>query len=655
MGIPSEDRIEYAVSSIGIESYPQNVIAKNTLWTLQLGYGRFFLKEYEGYFCVINTIPIKKYLLTKALKSDLTFDNNTFWVWYVDLDNNLSLQEWEPFVDRLPVQINVRTNIFSNVIGISVFLKENDITRVLVLNDNLELKMLLFNNIKSPSSPIIVDLYWESTRLPDFSNFINSDNTNLDIGYLNTSSPPNVYLETYYLTVPQNFTVTQIGNTNQILLNWDSVIDANFYIIERDVTPLFNITPISFISYTNSYTDIVTEVGNYYYRVKAFNQSLYIQSEWSEVKEIVLILDANFEAYPLVASVGTPIAFTDLSIPIGTITLWRWDFGDGSPYSYDQNPVHSYNSPGVYTVTLYVESGSFFDIETKVDYITIATSLTADFEATPTSGDANLMVQFTDKSEGDPVYWEWDFGDGTYSYEQNPVHVYTKAGVYTVKLTVKDESFTSTKTKIDYITVNMLADFTANITTGPADLVVFFKDLSLGEPTSWYWDFGDGFYSYERDPIHTYTEAGIYTVSLTVSNDSDLDSETKINYITVYAVADFYGNPISGNSTLLVNFTDASTGTPLSWYWDFGDGEYSTEQNPVHFYKKPGEYTVTLSITTSFNNNTRTKVRYIKVSGIYTPDIAPEPDIKAYLRGTAVSYDLEKGVEIKYLNKEEKI
>jgi PKD repeat protein len=648
MSIPINDREELTVSSIGIENYPQNVITKNSLWVLQLGYNRFFFKEYNGYFNIIEDIILKKFLLTKALKSDFTFDNNKFWVWYTDLNDTLFLEEWEPYTDKLPERIILKNNIYNDVIGLSVYLKENDIIRIIILTKDLELKMLIYSDIRSSNPPIISDLNWSSSRLQEISNFINSNNTSLEISFLDVLSPPNIYLETYSIDIPLNFVILQIGQTNQILLEWDTVTDADYYIIERDISSTFDNNPVTFTSNINTYIDTLSEVGTYYYRIRAFNESWYIYSEWSSVENITFILNADFSADILICNIGTPITFTDFSTPFGTITLWRWDFGDGSPYSYEQNPVHIYNTPGIYTVTLYVESGSYNDTEIKTNYITIATALTADFEATPTTGDANLVVQFTDLSEGEPIYWEWDFGDGYTSNEQNPIHVYTKAGIYTVSLLVKDDTFTDIETKVNYITVNMVADFSASIVTGPADLVVFFTDLSLGEPFSWLWDFGDGYTSNEQNPTHIYTEAGKYTVTLTAFNDTNIDTEIKVNYITVYAVANFYGEPITGYSSLLVQFTDISTGNPNSWFWDFGDGSYSNEQNPKHFYERSGEYTVSLSITTSFNNNTITKIKYIKVFGISTPDIAPEPDIKAYLKGNASSIDLDKGIEIKF-------
>ncbi|WP_298666458.1 PKD domain-containing protein [uncultured Methanofollis sp.] len=77
------------------------------------------------------------------------------------------------------------------------------------------------------------------------------------------------------------------------------------------------------------------------------------------------------------------------------------------------------------------------------------------------------------------------------------------------------------------------ADFTANMTLGTAPLTVGFTDLSTGIPTSWSWDFGDGATSTEQNPVHTYTEAGTYTITLTALKTGSSDTETKTGYITV--------------------------------------------------------------------------------------------------------------------------
>jgi len=167
---------------------------------------------------------------------------------------------------------------------------------------------------------------------------------------------------------------------------------------------------------------------------------------------------------------------------------------------------------------------------------TIGSSLpVADFSASPTSGKTPLNVKFTDTSTGSPTSWFWNFGDGSKSYLQNPVHKYSKAGIYTVNLTVKNAAGRNTVTKTDYIKVitKPVAAFSASPTSGKAPLTVAFTDKSTGTPTKWKWSFGDGTISREKNPEHQYSQEGNYKITLTVSNAAGGNTITKTNYIKV--------------------------------------------------------------------------------------------------------------------------
>ncbi len=160
---------------------------------------------------------------------------------------------------------------------------------------------------------------------------------------------------------------------------------------------------------------------------------------------------------------------------------------------------------------------------------------TANFSGSPTSGCPTLTVNFTDQSTGDITGWSWDFGDGGTSTLQNPSHDYVNPGNYTVSLTVTGPGGSDTNTKTNYITVEdpaVTANFSGTPTSGDAPLDVAFTDNSTGA-SSWSWDFGDGGTSTAQNPTHTYTVAGVYTVTLTASNNCGSDTQTKVDYITV--------------------------------------------------------------------------------------------------------------------------
>ncbi len=163
--------------------------------------------------------------------------------------------------------------------------------------------------------------------------------------------------------------------------------------------------------------------------------------------------------------------------------------------------------------------------------------IAADFSISDIVGQTPMPVQFTDQSSGEPTAWEWDFGDGTTSADQNPTHVYSTAGTYSVSLTVTGADGSDTETKDNAITLTSppppTAAFSVSETSGDAPLAVSFTDQSTGEPTSWQWSFGDGNSSADQNPSHTYQDAGEYTISLTVTNDNGSTTEAKTDIISV--------------------------------------------------------------------------------------------------------------------------
>lgn len=154
--------------------------------------------------------------------------------------------------------------------------------------------------------------------------------------------------------------------------------------------------------------------------------------------------------------------------------------------------------------------------------------------------------------------------------------------------------------------------FNASQRYGEKPLTVSFSsDQSLGSPTSWYWQFGDGVSNTTQNPVHTYVIPGTYTVSLCALNNQTGGYALWNNYITVTdgavpeptqtpvpgeIIAQFLAYPKTGNDPLTVDFSDKSSGNPVSWNWDFGDGTQSTLQNPSHVYLTAGSYPVTLSV-----------------------------------------------------------
>lgn len=225
----------------------------------------------------------------------------------------------------------------------------------------------------------------------------------------------------------------------------------------------------------------------------------------------------------------------------GEIATRLWDFGDGNT-STEQHPVHTYQNAGAFSVSLTVTGpGGVKDI-TRTNFITVLEPPpVAIFGADTLTGPQPLTVQFMDSSTGEISSWFWDFGDTTTSTEQNPIHTYQAAGDYDVNLIVTGPGGADTLKRENYIhvfNVPFTADFSASVLTGDKPLSITFTDLSTGVVTAWDWYFGDvyaqdGGTSTEQNPTYTYEHAGIYTVILTVTGQTETRTEIKHNYITV--------------------------------------------------------------------------------------------------------------------------
>jgi PKD repeat protein len=319
------------------------------------------------------------------------------------------------------------------------------------------------------------------------------------------------------------------------------------------------------------------------------------------------------------------VQFVDLST--NSPASWIWSFGDGTTSSL-QNPVHTYSTAGTYTVTMTATNAGGSRTVTKADCIVasgVATIPVASFLSTVTSGTAPLTIQFVDSSINSPTSWIWSFGDGNTSTLENPSHTYTTAGTYTVTLIATNTAGSTTASTAGYITVGYavpVAGFTSNVTNGTAPLYVQFTDASMNSPISWSWKFGDGGTSTSQYPVHEYTEAGTYTVSLTAKNTAGSNITKTTGYITVTSLVSpqpsFTMDVQSGQIPLTVHFTDTSSDTPTSWIWSFGDGASSTEENPVHTYTTTGSFIVTLTAANAGGNRSTTASDPITAQSAYS-------------------------------------
>jgi len=234
--------------------------------------------------------------------------------------------------------------------------------------------------------------------------------------------------------------------------------------------------------------------------------------------------------------------------------------------------------------------------------------ITADFTINPTELQLpETTVTITNNSSTGPGFtYLWDFGDGTTSTDQDPgSHEYTSFGTYQITLEVTDEFCTveTSQSLIVFPTAPIL-DFEADTLEGCAPFTVQFTNLSqFADPSTYLWEFGDGSISRSVNPTHTFFQGGNFTVRLRAENEVGQPSEIqKEEYITVNSqpFADFI---VSARIVFIPDqeaiFNNIS-GNASSYFWNFGDGTTSTEENPRHAYTEEGFYSITLIASNDF-------------------------------------------------------
>jgi len=345
-----------------------------------------------------------------------------------------------------------------------------------------------------------------------------------------------------------------------------------------------------------------------------------INSCKNSITKAVVIIPKPIAAF----GVSTPICsqassqFTDLSsAPLGYIIKWHWDFGDGTTHTvlFPAQPdvSHLYANYGTFTVSLTVTTGDSCS-NTITNPVVVKPNPLADFSYGGTC--RNEAVQFDDLSQsgsGGLIQWQWDFGDpasgsNNISTLQNAIHLYSSAGIYTVKLiAVNTEGCSDTAVKQLTIHELPVVNFTSEAGC-ENDSTHFISSgfVNANATVSRLWEFGDGFTSPEIDPYHIYASTGVYSVTLTVTDTAGcVNTKTSSITITPPPLAFFqvsaYG--CTNNPLQFDDLSIAATGQISSWMWDFGDGNDTlilAPSNPdiSHIYSLPGSYVITLKIVT---------------------------------------------------------
>lgn len=315
---------------------------------------------------------------------------------------------------------------------------------------------------------------------------------------------------------------------------------------------------------------------------------------------------ADFTSDATSGCVPHSINFMDASTYDTTISLYRWNFGQGGGSSLE-NPTTTYLLNDNYPVSLYIENiFGCFDSIIKVNYITHDRIL-VDFNENQRNICQGESVFFRNLSSGNNPTYEWDFGDGSpISTDISPTHPFNVAGNFDIKLILtdangcKDSLIKPVRINVQPKPTALFSSDTSIATCYP--LAVNFFDQSIGNVISWNWTFGDLSNSVFQNPFHNYTLPGKYDISLIVSTTNGCkDTLIANNYIqTEGPIATFTKDKDTICINESVRYEISTSSNIYSYTWDFGDGNSATGSPVTHSYStKTGELYPTLVLSDS--------------------------------------------------------
>jgi uncharacterized repeat protein (TIGR01451 family) len=520
-------------------------------------------------------------------------------------------------------------------------------TITLTASDGVLTDTLTQTNYITVSEPVVADfsanpLTGTAPLTVTFSN--RSTGATTFVWDFGTGATLTVISPTYTYAQPGVYTVslraTGLGGSDT-LTRTDYITVTEPIVAAFSATPLTGIVPLSvtFVNsstgassfvwgFSNSLTTTVVSPTHIYTQAGVYTVSLtasgpddsqtLTKSNYITITApiVVSVMDTSGQAeaglpvYAFNGTIYTGISKTTNSTGVATFTLPLGDYrfrADKNGTQFWSGTANHCTVPGCTTVTMTLSGPALPPV--------------AGFTAVPITGVVPLTVTFTNSSTGSIEQYHWNFSDGVTSTLTNPTHLYAAAGIYTVSLTVSGPAGSHTLTRTNYITAYapVSADFSANPLIGSAPLTVTFLNSSTGA-TDYLWDFGNGATLTVISPTYTYTQAGVYTVTLTASGPGGSNILTHTNYISVYepVVADFSATPLAGVIPLTVTFVNSSTNA-TDFLWDFGDNITSTVISPTHTFTQPGIYTVSLRVSGLGGSDTLTRTNYITVASSSGP------------------------------------
>lgn len=285
------------------------------------------------------------------------------------------------------------------------------------------------------------------------------------------------------------------------------------------------------------------------------------------------------------------------------------DFGEANQHSsYDSLPtniIYNTPNPGWRYITLDVTDTITGCKRYFVDSTFVRVAPVVNFSSTPLCSGATVNFYDNTVAQFDSIInWHWDFGDGDTSTQKNPSHIYNSTGSFTVKLQVNSKyGYTVLDSQVVIVKSRPVSNFYFNDNIC-GNLPVQFQDSSLatdGSLTGWHWDFGNGDTSNVPSPVYTFNNSQINNITLTITDSNGCVDSISKPMTTIPAPMAFFtsSHTCLNDSTLFTNNTDSNSLNSLTYHWQFGDTQTSSNVNPAHFYSSSGSINVILTATGS--------------------------------------------------------
>ncbi|WP_306643254.1 PKD domain-containing protein [Sanyastnella coralliicola] len=438
-----------------------------------------------------------------------------------------------------------------------------------------------------------------------------------DFGDDNLSNDPN---PVHTFTEAGEYTIYQYVNngcsfdttTAQVV-----VFDSPELDFTTDVPNVCENQPVQFINLSEDVNNVIWDLGDgtetdltnpthLYQDGGTFDVTITATSMFNECEATLTQPFTVFAAPETEFSVADQVGCSPFVVNFNNDTqngnFYQWDFGDnetGNGPDVTHTFFNDTAEPALYTVTLISENLQLCADTFQMDIIVSPTPIT-DFSLSETESCTFPITLQTFNNTQFADGYEWDFAPFGNSDLAEPEITFDQIGTWDVTLTASNAYGCETSETEPFIVHPApTASYTANPTWGCIDLPVSFTNESDGTIIDYQWTFGDGGVSTLPNPTHTYSDDGYFDVQLIVTTDQGcVDTMFVDNQVQAYPlpIADFTFSP--EETTIYspeIDFVDQSF-DPFSWFWDFGDGYLSSEQNPSHIYELPGVYLIELTV-----------------------------------------------------------